>query len=76
MSLTSKIIARFAFALVSAAATLFVPAGTLKFWEAWLFLGVVFIPMFIFSAYFLKHDPQLVERRLSSRKKSKNRSWS
>jgi len=50
---------------------LFVPAGTLDYWEAWVFLGIVFIPMTVFSAYFYKHDPALVERRLQRKEKVK-----
>jgi protein-S-isoprenylcysteine O-methyltransferase Ste14 len=52
-------------------AMLFVPAGTLRFWEAWVFLGVFFVPMIVFSVYYFKHDPQMVERRLQSKEKVK-----
>jgi protein-S-isoprenylcysteine O-methyltransferase Ste14 len=50
---------------------LFLPAGTLKFWEAWVFVVIMFLPAIIFSVYYLKHDPQLVERRLQSEEKVK-----
>jgi hypothetical protein len=36
---------------VASAALLFLPAGTLHFWEAWVYLAIVFIPMVAFSAY-------------------------
>ncbi len=26
---------------------LFIPAGTLSFWQAWLFIGILFVPMLI-----------------------------
>ena len=43
---------------------LFVPAGSLRFWQGWLY-GFVFISSTItVSAYFLKYDPKLVERRM------------
>jgi protein-S-isoprenylcysteine O-methyltransferase Ste14 len=46
------------------AALLFVPAGTLRFWQGWLF-GFVFVAASsAISIYFLKHDPKLVERRM------------
>lgn len=46
------------------AALLFLPAGTLRFWQGWLF-GVVFVAgTSAISMYFLKHDPKLVERRI------------
>jgi protein-S-isoprenylcysteine O-methyltransferase Ste14 len=58
-------------ALAVASGMLFLPAGTLAYWEAWVFLGLVFIPMIIFSAYFYRHDPALVERRLQRKEKIK-----
>jgi protein-S-isoprenylcysteine O-methyltransferase Ste14 len=71
MSLRTRLIARYAAALVVCAALLFLPAGTLKFWEAWVFVAIMFLPAIAFSAYYLKHDPQLVERRLQSKEKVK-----
>lgn len=71
MSLTTRLIARYAVILVVYAALLFLPAGTLKFWEAWVFMAIMFLPAIVFSAYYLKHDPQLVERRMQSGEKVK-----
>ena len=34
-------------------AILFIPAGSVKFWNAWLFMGVLFIPM-LFVIIYLK----------------------
>jgi protein-S-isoprenylcysteine O-methyltransferase Ste14 len=46
------------------AALLLGPAGSLRFWQGWLF-GFVFIAATsAMSIYFLKHDPKLVERRM------------
>ncbi len=46
------------------AAMLFAPAGSLGFWHGWLY-GFVFIAATAaIGAYFLKHDPELVERRM------------
>ena len=50
---------------------LFLPAGTLRFWQGWAYLAVWFIPGIIFSLYFYKRDPALVERRLESKEKEK-----
>ena len=48
------------------AALLFVPAGSLRFWQGWLY-GFVFVAATIaISIYFLKHDPKLVERRMQA----------
>jgi len=44
-------------------AMFFLPAGTFKYWQAWVWLGTLFIPMGISLIYLLKLDPKLLERR-------------
>ncbi|MCZ7380775.1 MAG: isoprenylcysteine carboxylmethyltransferase family protein [Candidatus Methanoperedens sp.] len=43
---------------------LFLPAGSLDYWQAWIYCGVLFIPVFFVVFYFLKYDPELLERRM------------
>jgi hypothetical protein len=50
-------------------AILFVPAGTLAYWEAWVYLAILLIPMFFVFRYLLKNDPQLLERRMQMRER-------
>jgi protein-S-isoprenylcysteine O-methyltransferase Ste14 len=64
MTLQLRILLRFVVGLPIIALILFLPAGTLRFWEGWAFLGIWLLPMLIFFLYFCKHDPALVERRL------------
>ena len=45
-------------------AFLFVPANTLAFPRAWTFLAVYFLPQIWMLAYFLRTDPNFIERRL------------
>jgi protein-S-isoprenylcysteine O-methyltransferase Ste14 len=71
MSLRSRLLVRSVVALVVVAPMLFLTAGTLKFWEAWVFLGIMFLPMIIFSLYYPERDPQMVERRLQTKEKVK-----
>jgi protein-S-isoprenylcysteine O-methyltransferase Ste14 len=55
---------RSALSVLALAAMLFVPAGSLRFWQGWLY-GFVFVTATaVISIYFLKHDPKLVERRM------------
>jgi len=49
------------------AAMLFWPAGTWDYWQAWVYLAVIFVPMLFLLAYLLKNDPGLLERRLQSK---------
>ena len=69
MSLRSKLVVRLSFVLIIGAALLFIPAGSWKFWQGWILLGVTFIPSTLAFLYFYKHDPQLIERRLQSKEK-------
>jgi protein-S-isoprenylcysteine O-methyltransferase Ste14 len=52
------------------AVVLFLPAGSLRFWQGWAFLAIVcagtVFPMF----YLLRRDPRLLERRMLSKEKS------
>jgi protein-S-isoprenylcysteine O-methyltransferase Ste14 len=43
---------------------LFLPAGSFKFSEAWIYSIALFIPMVITLLYLVKNDPQLLKRRL------------
>ncbi len=71
MSLKSKLILQCTLTLGVSAGLLFLPVGTLNYWQAWVFLAIFFVPMVFFSAYYFKHDPALVQRRMESREQIK-----
>jgi len=50
-------------------AMFFWPAGTFRYWQAWIYMGVLLIPMFGVLVYFLKKDPAVLERRLRFKEK-------
>lgn len=52
--------------LVALALMLFASGGTVRYWEAWLFLGLFCATTLIITAYFLRHDPALIQRRLAA----------
>jgi protein-S-isoprenylcysteine O-methyltransferase Ste14 len=43
---------------------IFLPAGSLDYWQGWLFFSVILICGALSSRYFLRKDPRLVERRM------------
>jgi protein-S-isoprenylcysteine O-methyltransferase Ste14 len=45
-------------------AILFVSAGTLRYWQAWVYLAVFFGASIFHTLYLMKHDPALLQRRL------------
>jgi protein-S-isoprenylcysteine O-methyltransferase Ste14 len=67
MSLTRRLGLRTAIVSLLVMAMLFAPAGSFRFWPAWVFLGQFLIFNLFFTAYFLRRNPEFVERRLRNR---------
>lgn len=42
----------------------FWPAGTFNYWQAWLWLAILFLPLMGMFLYLIKRDPALLERRV------------
>lgn len=60
---------KFLAGLVLMGLVLFLPAGTWKYSNAWLFLGLLFIPMLILGVVLFVKAPELLEKRLQSKEK-------
>jgi protein-S-isoprenylcysteine O-methyltransferase Ste14 len=67
IELRKKVGARMAIAIAVLLLLLFIPAGTWTYWQAWLYVLSLLFPMTYATLYFLKHDPEFLERRLQSR---------
>ena len=50
---------------------LFLPANTFDFWNAWLLIGILFIPMFIAGIVMMIKSPNLLRKRLNIKEKQK-----
>ncbi|MDD6781306.1 MAG: hypothetical protein PUD89_00005, partial [Bacteroidales bacterium] len=50
---------------------LFLPAGSWGYWQAWLFLGLLFVPMTCVAIWLLVREPELLAKRLSSKEQEK-----
>ena len=46
---------------------LFPAAGSFDFWQAWLFMAVLFIPMFVAGLILMKKNPSLLQKRLNAK---------
>ncbi|MBR2529198.1 MAG: isoprenylcysteine carboxylmethyltransferase family protein [Blautia sp.] len=44
---------------------LFIPAGSFAYWQAWLLIGILFIPMFTAGLVMMKKSPDLLRKRLN-----------
>ena len=61
--------AKFFTGLLFVFALLFLPAGTLQFWNAWLFLALLFCPMLILGVALFVKAPELLKKRLNNKEK-------
>lgn len=52
-------------------ALIFWPAGSLSFWQGWLLMGVLFVPMFIAGLVMIAKNPGLLRERLDAKEKEK-----
>ena len=48
---------------------LFLPAGTLRYPNGWLLMGLLFLPMFIAGVVMMLRDPALLEKRLNAKER-------
>jgi protein-S-isoprenylcysteine O-methyltransferase Ste14 len=54
---------------------LFLPAGSLAWWNAWIFLGVILPYMVLAMGWMLRHDPALLAKRLQTKEKRPTQKW-
>lgn len=54
---------------------LFVPAGTFAYWQAWLFIALLFVPMFIAGIVLMCRQPELLRKRLDAKEKQDEQKW-
>jgi protein-S-isoprenylcysteine O-methyltransferase Ste14 len=66
MGLGARTIRGFAILIVILGVGIFVPAWTLRYWQAWLFIAVYMGCTLLITLYLWQHDRNLLERRLSA----------
>ena len=66
-SLLVQAVTKFSAGLLLVGLLLFLPAGTLRYPNGWLFVGVLFVPMFCAGIFMLWKAPELLEKRLRMR---------
>lgn len=64
-------IMKFALGVILVGALIFLPAGTLAFFNGWLLMGVLFAPMFLGGVVMMFVNPKLLEKRLDAKEKLK-----
>ncbi len=67
-------IIKFVFGVLLVGLLVFIPAGTLRFFNGWLFMWVLFIPMFVAGLVMMVKNPKLLESRLNAKEKQMDQS--
>jgi protein-S-isoprenylcysteine O-methyltransferase Ste14 len=66
---------KFFLGLIVVGVLLFVPAGTLDYWQGWLFVALLFVPMFIAGVVLMFRNPELLRKRLEAKEEEKEQKW-
>ena len=65
-------IIKFTAGLILVGLLVFLPAGTFGYWQGWLFMGILFVPMFIAGLVMLAKNPNLLRSRLDAKEEQKD----
>ena len=50
---------------------IFLPAGSLHYWQGWLLMGILFVPMFVAGLLLMVKNPELLRKRLNAKEEEK-----
>ena len=69
MTLLVSALVKFLFGIALVGALVFLPAGSLSFFGGWLFMGVLFVPIFILGVVLFIKSPEMLKKRLDAKEK-------
>ena len=67
-------IIKFLFGVLLVGLLVFLPVGTLRYFQGWLFMGILFIPMLIAGIVMMVKNPGLLASRLNAKEKQSDQS--
>lgn len=70
-----RAITKYLLAVVLTGSLIFLSAGTFSFNYGWLFMGVLFVPMFLTGMVLMFKNPELLEKRLNAKEEQKEQSF-
>ena len=62
-------IIKYIFGVLIVGSLLFIPANSFEYWNGWLFMGLLFIPMFVAGIILMIKNPELLRKRLYAKEK-------
>ena len=67
--LLTQSLGKFFLGVVIMGLVLFLPAGSFRYWQGWLLMGILFVPMFLAGLVMLARNPELLRKRLNAKEK-------
>ena len=71
MNLFFQSIIKFLSGVVILGLLIFLPAGSFHYWQGWLLMGILFVPMFIAGLVMMAKNPELLRKRLNAKEQEK-----
>ena len=68
-------IIKYVFGVLIVGGLLFIPANSFDYWTGWLFMGLLFIPMFIAGIILMIKNPELLRKRLNAKEQENEQKW-
>ena len=72
MKLWIQALAKFAIGIILIGVLIFLPAGTFSFFHGWLFMGLLFVPIFFAGLVMMFTNPNLLKSRLNAKEKQRD----
>lgn len=67
--LLTQALAKFFLGVTVMGILLFLPAGSFRYWQGWLLMGILFVPMFAAGLVMMGKNPELLRKRLNAKEK-------
>ena len=65
-------VGKFLLGVILVGLLLFLPAGSLQYWQGWLLMGILFVPMFCVGLVMMVKNPELLRKRLNAKEEEKD----
>ena len=69
--LLSQALAKYFLGVLLLGVLLFLPAWSLRYWQGWLLMGILFVPMFVAGLVMMAKSPDLLRKRLNAKEREK-----
>jgi len=66
-NLLTQALAKYFLGVIILGILIFLPAWSLHYWQGWLLMGILFVPMFVAGLVMLAKNPDLLRKRLNAK---------